>query len=127
MFSDGRATCSYLRFAGWARTGTDGRGQTGLLSVRFQERKVDPGGLLRPPAEGPLAETEGFEPSVGVIPLRRFTNPTVSATQPRLPDSAERLYPGFAPGSPASHGRLFQPGARPLIPPLNVPATNTNR
>src|SRR3546814_8883557 len=55
-FSTARATFSYLRFAGWARTGTDGRGQTGLLSVRFQERKVDPGGLLRPPAEGPLAE-----------------------------------------------------------------------
>src|SRR3546814_13550895 len=106
MFSDGRATCSYLRFAGWARTGTDGRGQTGLLSVRFQERKVDPGGLLRPPAEGPLAETEGFEPSVGVIPLRRFSKPLVSATHPRPPESPERLSPGFARGSTASHGKL---------------------
>ncbi|MCW2798478.1 MAG: hypothetical protein JWM79_3975, partial [Nocardioides sp.] len=32
----------------------------------------------------PLAETEGFEPSVGVIPLRRFSKPLVSATHPRL-------------------------------------------
>ena len=31
-----------------------------------------------------LAETEGFEPSVGVIPLRRFSKPLVSATHPRL-------------------------------------------
>jgi hypothetical protein len=31
-----------------------------------------------------VAETEGFEPSVGVIPLRRFSKPLVSATHPRL-------------------------------------------
>ena len=31
-----------------------------------------------------MAETEGFEPSVGVIPLRRFSKPLVSATHPRL-------------------------------------------
>ena len=37
-----------------------------------------------------LAETEGFEPSVGVIPLRRFSKPLVSATHPRLRSSPKR-------------------------------------
>ena len=31
-----------------------------------------------------MAETEGFEPSVRVIPVRRFSKPLVSATHPRL-------------------------------------------
>jgi hypothetical protein len=31
-----------------------------------------------------LAETEGFEPSVPVNPVRRFSKPLVSATHPRL-------------------------------------------
>src|SRR3954468_24611961 len=31
-----------------------------------------------------LAETEGFEPSVRVNPVRRFSKPLVSATHPRL-------------------------------------------
>ena len=31
-----------------------------------------------------LAETEGFEPSVGLNTLRRFSKPLVSATHPRL-------------------------------------------
>ena len=34
--------------------------------------------------EDSLAETEGFEPSVRVIPVRRFSKPLVSATHPRL-------------------------------------------
>jgi hypothetical protein len=34
--------------------------------------------------EGQVAETEGFEPSVRVIPVRRFSKPLVSATHPRL-------------------------------------------
>jgi hypothetical protein len=38
-----------------------------------------------------LAETEGFEPSVGVIPLRRFSKPLVSATHPRLRKCPLRL------------------------------------
>ena len=38
---------------------------------------------------GPVAETEGFEPSVGVIPLRRFSKPLVSATHPRLREGPE--------------------------------------
>ena len=38
-------------------------------------RKVCPGGL---------AETEGFEPSVPDLPVRRFSKPLVSATHPRL-------------------------------------------
>ena len=31
-----------------------------------------------------MAETEGFEPSVRVNPVRRFSKPLVSATHPRL-------------------------------------------
>ena len=31
-----------------------------------------------------LAETEGFEPSIPVIPVWRFSKPLVSATHPRL-------------------------------------------
>ena len=46
-------------------------------------------------AEAILAETEGFEPSVGVIPLRRFSKPLVSATHPRLREvDRERGYRG---------------------------------
>ena len=37
-----------------------------------------------------LAETEGFEPSVPVIPVRRFSKPLVSATHPRLRIAAAR-------------------------------------
>ena len=33
---------------------------------------------------GRLAETEGFEPSVPDLPVRRFSKPLVSATHPRL-------------------------------------------
>ena len=38
----------------------------------------------------PLAETEGFEPSVRVNPVRRFSKPLVSATHPRLRRLAAR-------------------------------------
>jgi hypothetical protein len=31
-----------------------------------------------------VAETEGFEPSIRVIPVWRFSKPLVSATHPRL-------------------------------------------
>ena len=41
-----------------------------------------------------MAETEGFEPSVGVIPLRRFSKPLVSATHPRLPSAQYGLERG---------------------------------
>src|SRR3954467_7400958 len=37
-----------------------------------------------------LADREGFEPSVGVIPLRRFSKPLVSATHPRLREAEAR-------------------------------------
>jgi hypothetical protein len=37
-----------------------------------------------------LAETEGFEPSVRVNPVRRFSKPLVSATHPRLQTRAAR-------------------------------------
>ena len=33
---------------------------------------------------GCVAETEGFEPSVPDLPVRRFIKPLVSATHPRL-------------------------------------------
>ncbi len=35
-----------------------------------------------------MAETEGFEPSVRVNPVRRFSKPLVSATHPRLREAA---------------------------------------
>ena len=37
-----------------------------------------------------LAETEGFEPSVPDLPVRRFSKPLVSATHPRLQTWPER-------------------------------------
>jgi hypothetical protein len=40
-----------------------------------------------------LAEREGFEPSVEVLPLRRFSKPLPSATRPPLHWS--QLYAGF--------------------------------
>jgi hypothetical protein len=36
------------------------------------------------PWDTEMAETEGFEPSVPVNPVRRFSKPLVSATHPRL-------------------------------------------
>ena len=53
-----------------------------------------------------LAETEGFEPSVGVIPLRRFSKPLVSATHPRLRDRPRAAYIGAI--------SKVQPAGRPL-------------
>gem|GEM_PF-6538369 len=50
--------------AGRAWTGTDGRGRTGLLNVGNQDEKADIGGPMRTPVDKPLAETEGFEPSI---------------------------------------------------------------
>lgn len=38
----------------------------------------------------PVAETEGFEPSVPDLPVRRFSKPLVSATHPRLRIAAAR-------------------------------------
>ena len=55
------------------------------------------GGLFQHPAERALdqavAEREGFEPSVEVLPLRRFSKPLPSATRPPLHWS--QLYAGF--------------------------------
>lgn len=39
-----------------------------------------------------VAETEGFEPSVPVNPVRRFSKPLVSATHPRLRITAKAGY-----------------------------------
>ena len=42
-----------------------------------------------------MAETEGFEPSVPDLPVRRFSKPLVSATHPRLRiAAAETAYSG---------------------------------
>lgn len=43
----------------WRRA--EGRGRADPLSVRFQKKNVNLGGLLRTPAEGLLAETEETE------------------------------------------------------------------
>src|SRR5690606_32649680 len=40
--------------------------------------------------QGMMAETEGFEPSVPDLPVRRFSKPLVSATHPRLRIAAAR-------------------------------------
>src|SRR3546814_9766126 len=60
-----------------------------MRSIRRDKRRifgrfVKVCGLARTAENRGLAETEGFEPSVGVIPLRRFSKPLVSATHPRL-------------------------------------------
>src|SRR5436305_12119129 len=41
-------------------------------------------GFRRMLTNNPVAETEGFEPSVREYPVRRFSKPLVSATHPRL-------------------------------------------
>ena len=40
----------------------DGRGRTGLLSIGFQEEKVETSGLLWTLVEWSVAERQGFEP-----------------------------------------------------------------
>ena len=44
------------------------------------QRRIDLGQIRM----GIVAETEGFEPSVPDLPVRRFSKPLVSATHPRL-------------------------------------------
>jgi hypothetical protein len=46
-----------------------------------------------------MAETEGFEPSVRVNPVRRFSKPLVSATHPRLREGQSAGYSGAALGN----------------------------
>src|SRR5690606_661580 len=67
-----RTTFAYHRIAGLVRTGADGRGRADRLSVGFQERKVDPTGLVRTLMEGPVAEREGFEPSIRGCRIHTF-------------------------------------------------------
>src|SRR3546814_20652444 len=60
-----------------------------MRSIRRDKRRifgrfVKVCGLARTAENRGLAETEGFEPSVGVIPLRRFSKTLVSANHPRL-------------------------------------------
>ena len=62
-----------------------------------------------------LAETEGFEPSVGVIPLRRFSKPLVSATHPRLQARRSRAYIGRDPIVQPSWPCFATPGGGPRI------------
>ena len=64
------------------------RRSSAARSYRGEEGPIPVSGG-RPPANLEMAETEGFEPSVGVIPLRRFSKPLVSATHPRLRDGLE--------------------------------------
>ena len=61
------------------------------------EQRGDQAEAVRGPAGASLissilAETEGFEPSVGVNPPRRFSKPLVSATHPRLRITAKWRY-----------------------------------
>src|SRR5688572_26813492 len=62
-----------------------------------------------------MAETEGFEPSVGVIPLRRFSKPLVSATHPRL-RRAPRLWAYIGGISKVQPGETARGGAGFAIP-----------
>src|SRR5262249_41125739 len=43
----------------------------------------------------PWTEREGFEPSIEVYPLCRFSKPVPSATRPSLPDGERYCLPGF--------------------------------
>ena len=54
-----------------------------------------------------MAETEGFEPSVPDLPVRRFSKPLVSATHPRL-RMARRKCDGVG-----LSGAYSQPGGSP--------------
>ena len=56
-----------------------------------------------------LAETEGFEPSIQVIPVWRFSKPLVSATHPRL--RMRREAGPIAAGLEADKGRRGRPGS----------------
>jgi hypothetical protein len=53
-----------------------------------------------------LAETEGFEPSVPDLPVRRFSKPLVSATHPRLRIAAARR--GYSEGVGRRQGALCE-------------------
>ena len=58
--------------------------------TKIKRMSIDP---LREPTKQVVAEREGFEPSVEVLPLRRFSKPLPSATRPPLHWS--QLYAGF--------------------------------
>ena len=67
-----------------------------------------------------VAETEGFEPSVGVIPLRRFSKPLVSATHPRLLRGPKRqayigAIPKVQPHGPDSFRREIDSSRRRFV------------
>ncbi len=54
-----------------------------------------------------MAETEGFEPSVPDLPVRRFSKPLVSATHPRLRiAAAKRAYSGAGEGRQGGSRKL---------------------
>lgn len=53
-----------------------------------------------------VAETEGFEPSVPDLPVRRFSKPLVSATHPRLRIAAARA--GYSEGFGGRQGALVR-------------------
>ena len=59
-----------------------------------------------------MAETEGFEPSVRVIPVRRFSKPLVSATHPRLRMRSAQAFRGKA--ERKQQGEAIEAGSLPF-------------
>ena len=70
-----------------------GKKSEALLQDRPRKIKLLAIHSLREPSKQAVAEREGFEPSVEVLPLRRFSKPLPSATRPPLHGS--QLYAGF--------------------------------
>src|SRR5690242_17572018 len=65
-----------------------------------------------------LAETEGFEPSVPDLPVRRFSKPLVSATHPRLRIAAARA--GYSGGLGERQGGRSRNCAGPALPSVRA-------
>ena len=72
------------------RRGTNRQHRAEAGNSRFYKGFASPGRFPGTPANRGLAETEGFEPSVPDLPVRRFSKPLVSATHPRLRIAAAR-------------------------------------
>ena len=73
-----------------------------------------------------LAETEGFEPSVRNLSLRRFSKPLVSATHPCLRDGFRATAyisgdPIVQPGRNAPPHRIITMSANPAACPILAP------
>src|SRR4029078_5147986 len=75
------------------------------------------------------AEREGFEPSVQENPIRRFSKPVTSATQPSLqwPAKAHKKTPGLAKrtnraGAPKGKSKRGAPCPGPLRDTIRLPS-----